>query len=35
MSLTGVQKEVDDWIKSHGVRYFSESTTMAQPYRGR
>ena len=30
MSLTGVQKEVDDWIKSHGVRYFSELTNMAQ-----
>ena len=23
-------KEVDDWIKSHGVRYFSELTNMAQ-----
>ena len=30
MDLTGAQKEVDDWIKSHGVRYFSELTNMAQ-----
>ena len=30
MDFTGVQKEVDDWIKSHGVRYFSELTNMAQ-----
>ena len=30
MDLTGAQKEVDDWIKSQGVRYFSELTNMAQ-----
>ena len=30
MDLTGAQKEVDDWIKSYGVRYFSELTNMAQ-----
>ena len=30
MDLTGAQKEVDDWIKKHGVRYFSELTNMAQ-----
>ena len=30
MDFTGAQKEVDDWIKSHGVRYFSELTNMAQ-----
>ena len=30
MDLTGAQKQVDDWIKSHGVRYFSELTNMAQ-----
>lgn len=24
------QKEVDDWIKAHGVRYFNELTNMAQ-----
>ena len=30
MDLTGAQKQVDDWIKSHGVKYFSELTNMAQ-----
>lgn len=25
-----VQKIVDDWIQSHGVRYFNELTNMAQ-----
>ena len=30
MDFTGAQKEVDDWIKSHVVRYFSELTNMAQ-----
>ena len=30
MDLAGAQKEVDDWIKSHGIRYFSELTNMAQ-----
>lgn len=24
------QKQVDDWIKAHGVRYFNELTNMAQ-----
>ena len=28
--ITEVQKIVDDWIKSHGVRYFNELTNMAQ-----
>jgi NTP pyrophosphatase (non-canonical NTP hydrolase) len=30
MSLKQTQKEVDDWIKSLGVRYFNELTNMAQ-----
>ena len=30
MELTQAQKAVDDWIKEHGVRYFSELTNMAQ-----
>lgn len=30
MSLQHIQKQVDDWIKSHGVRYFNELTNMAQ-----
>ncbi len=30
MELSGAQKAVDDWIKSHGVRYFNELTNMAQ-----
>ncbi len=30
MSLKESQKQVDDWIKSHGVRYFNELTNMAQ-----
>ncbi len=25
-----LQKEVDDWIRTHGVRYFNELTNMAQ-----
>lgn len=28
--ITGVQKEVDDWINEFGVRYFNELTNMAQ-----
>lgn len=28
--LAEVQKEVDDWIKTVGVRYFNELTNMAQ-----
>lgn len=30
MSFKPIQKQVDDWIKSHGVRYFNELTNMAQ-----
>lgn len=30
MSLKTAQKQVDDWIKAHGVRYFNELTNMAQ-----
>lgn|SRR5690554_1129873 len=30
MELQNAQKEVDDWIKVHGVRYFNELTNMAQ-----
>ncbi|GFR74507.1 pyrophosphatase [Elysia marginata] len=30
MGLKSVQKQVDEWIKSHGVRYFNELTNMAQ-----
>lgn len=30
MSLQKLQKEVDEWIESHGVRYFNELTNMAQ-----
>ena len=29
MTLDEVQKTVDDWIKTKGVRYFSELTNMA------
>lgn len=29
MSIEEAQKQVDDWIKTHGVRYFSELTNMA------
>ncbi|HET6243874.1 MAG: nucleotide pyrophosphohydrolase [Bacteroidetes bacterium] len=29
MTLEQAQKTVDDWIKSHGVRYFNELTNMA------
>ncbi|MGI9191125.1 MAG: nucleotide pyrophosphohydrolase [Chitinophagaceae bacterium] len=28
MSLTGLQEQVDTWIKTHGVRYFSELTNL-------
>ena len=28
MSLEEAQKMVDDWIKTHGVRYFNELTNM-------
>lgn len=30
MELTSLQKQVDQWIKNHGVRYFDELTNMAQ-----
>ena len=30
MNIKNAQKEVDDWIKEHGVRYFNELTNMAQ-----
>ena len=30
MDIKNAQKTVDDWIKSHGVRYFNELTNMAQ-----
>ena len=30
MNIKNSQKEVDDWIKTHGVRYFNELTNMAQ-----
>lgn len=29
MTLEEAQKQVDDWIKEYGVRYFSELTNMA------
>ncbi len=29
MTLAETQKQVDDWIKTYGVRYFSELTNMA------
>ena len=29
MDLSELQIQVDDWIKSHGVRYFNELTNMA------
>lgn len=29
MEIKDAQKIVDDWIKTHGVRYFSELTNMA------
>lgn len=30
MNLKNSQEEVDNWIKTHGVRYFNELTNMAQ-----
>ncbi len=30
MSIKVIQKDVDDWIQNHGVRYFNELTNMAQ-----
>ena len=29
MTIQEAQKTVDDWIKTHGVRYFNELTNMA------
>ena len=29
MTLENIQKEVDNWIKTYGVRYFSELTNTA------
>lgn len=29
MTLEEAQKQVDDWIKTYGVRYFNELTNMA------
>ena len=29
MTIEEAQKKVDEWIKEHGVRYFSELTNMA------
>ncbi len=29
MTLDSAQQQVDEWIKTHGVRYFSELTNMA------
>jgi NTP pyrophosphatase (non-canonical NTP hydrolase) len=30
MGINTTQKQVDDWIRNHGVRYFNELTNMAQ-----
>ena len=30
MNIQNAQKQVDQWIKTHGVRYFNELTNMAQ-----
>ena len=30
MYLKGAQEKVDQWIQTHGVRYFDELTNMAQ-----
>jgi len=30
MNIKNAQKEVDEWIKVHGVRYFNELTNMTQ-----
>lgn len=30
MNIQNAQKQVDNWIKNHGVRYFNELTNMAQ-----
>ncbi|NVJ88750.1 MAG: nucleotide pyrophosphohydrolase [Flavobacteriaceae bacterium] len=30
MDIKSAQEQVDNWIKTHGVRYFNELTNMAQ-----
>ena len=30
MDIKNVQKTVDNWIRTHGVRYFNELTNLAQ-----
>lgn len=30
MNIENAQQAVDEWIKTHGVRYFNELTNMAQ-----
>jgi NTP pyrophosphatase (non-canonical NTP hydrolase) len=30
MNIQNAQQAVDDWIRTHGVRYFNELTNMAQ-----
>ena len=30
MNIKNAQQDVDNWIKTHGVRYFNELTNMAQ-----
>ena len=30
MTIAEAQKQIDNWIKEHGVRYFNELTNMAQ-----
>jgi NTP pyrophosphatase (non-canonical NTP hydrolase) len=30
MNISNAQEAVDQWIKTHGVRYFNELTNMAQ-----
>ena len=30
MNIENAQEQVDDWIKTHAVRYFNELTNMAQ-----
>ena len=29
MTIAEIQSQVDDWIKTHGVRYFNEMTNLA------
>ena len=31
MTLEEAQKQVDQWVKTYGVRYFSELTNMTVP----